>query len=254
LLHAADTKAFKIARHATQVRAILNPTRGGINPSAGGTFEGDRNVRRRVGIIVLAAALVAFALAGLTAGEIATVPAAGIELAQASGAQGQCTRRLADSTEIIMVPCNQRLAGDWGGILTEDDGDTYRVEISLTESGKGSIAYPKLNCSGTLEYKMRRAETYIYTETITEGTKCGDTAEVELTAVSADGSTFDYNWIGVGPKVTGRLSGVMTAGVTAADGSSSRPGANDEDECFRYLPNREALVPMPCRSNNTATD
>ena len=217
-------------------------------------------MRRRTSILFAPAGSAAFAFAGfitMTTAQAAENFEKGLPrndlLAGNSAAQGPCTRRLTGGAEIITVSCNQRLAGDWGGLLAESDGDTYRVEISLADSGKGSIAYPKLNCSGTLAYKMRRAETYIYTETITEGTKCGDMAEVELTAASADGSTFDYNWIGVGPKVTGRLSGVMTAGITAAEGTSSRPDANDEDECFRYLPNRETLVPMPCRPNNTPT-
>lgn len=156
-----------------------------------------------------------------------------------------CSRRTPDRT-LAPVPCNERLAGDWGGMLTESTGSTYRVEISLQSNGNGTIAYPKLKCSGTLDYLMRRQETYVYRETITEGTECGDTAEVQLTAIAADGAAFDFNWVGEGPTVTGRLTGILVAGATETGGTIAKPGPGNEDECFKYLPNRGTLISTPC--------
>lgn len=136
---------------------------------------------------------------------------------------------------------DEPLAGEWKGQLTENDGDTYIVVISIEREGKGTINYPKLKCSGTLLYLSRRGAAYVFKETITKGTKCGKTAEVELTVKNSDGSDVDYNWVGEGPKVTGSLSGSMTAG----------PG---EDDCMKYLPNRRTMIRTPCKSEDNASD
>jgi class 3 adenylate cyclase len=132
----------------------------------------------------------------------------------------------------------KQLTGEWKGLLTENGGNTYNAEISVLKGGKGTISYPELKCSGTLEYLQRRGEAYVFREKITKGTVCGRTAEVELTVSNPDGSTLDYNWIGQGPKVTGRLSGEMT----------------ETDDCLKYLPNRGVMIPEPCHAGENASN
>ncbi len=178
-------------------------------------------------------------------------------LAQSDGATTPCNRKASEGGEPIAVPCNERLAGDWGGQLTESEGNTYRVEISIARNGNGTINYPGLSCSGKLDYKMRRGETYIYTETITKNSKkCGNVAEVELTSVSADGSAIDFFWKTAKMELTvsGRVLGVLVAGATHTSGTTSKPGSDDEDECFKYLPNRGTMVAMPCDTGVTPTN
>jgi class 3 adenylate cyclase len=131
----------------------------------------------------------------------------------------------------------KQLTGEWKGLLTENGGNTYNVEISVMSGGTGTISYPELKCSGTLEYILRRGEAHVFREKITKGTGCGRTAEVELTVSNSDGSTVDYNWIGQGPKVTGRLSGEMT----------------ETEDCLKYLPNRGVMIPEPCNSGDSAS-
>ena len=178
-------------------------------------------------------------------------------VAQPNGASSPCTRKSSEGGEPIAVPCNERLAGDWGGQLTESTGNTYRVEIAIARDGSGTINYPGLSCSGTLDYKMRRGETYIYTETITKNSKkCGNVAEVELTSVSADGSAIDFFWktAKLDLTVSGRVLGVLVAGATQTSGTNSKPGSDNEDECFKYLPNRGTMVAMPCDAGVTPTN
>ncbi len=136
---------------------------------------------------------------------------------------------------------NKQLAGDWKGLVREDGGRNYNVDISLESAGKGTIGYPDIKCSGTLQYILRRGEAYVFRERIANGSACGRTAEVELTVASSDGSALDYRWIGQGPKMTGRLSGEMS----------------EAKDCQKYLPNLQAMVPAPCEageggSNGTA--
>jgi class 3 adenylate cyclase len=131
-----------------------------------------------------------------------------------------------------------QLAGDWKGPATEIGGGTYNVEISGLKDGKGTIRYPDLKCSGTLEYMLRRGETNVFREKITKGTVCGRTAEVELKVASADGSLIDYNWIGQGLKLAGRLSGEMSA----------------TEDCLKYLPNRGVMIPAQCNSTDNASE
>lgn len=181
----------------------------------------------------------------------------GTAFAQSNGGSSPCTRKSSDTSELVAVPCNERLAGDWGGQLTESGGHTYRVEISIGHEGNGTINYPTLSCSGTLDYKMRRGETYLYIETITENSKkCGSVAEVELTSASADGSAIDFFWKTEKAELTvsGRVLGVLTAGATQTSSTHSKPGSNSEDECFKYLPNRGAMVAMPCDTGVTPTN
>lgn len=190
-------------------------------------------VRRRCALVAAAIATALFASLDVTAGEGASA--------------GGCARRAFAKTDIIAVPCNERLAGDWGGVLEQDDGKTYRVEVSLSE-GAGTVHYSSLECSGTLDYQMRRTDTYVYTETITKNTKaCVSGGEVELTFATDDGSALDFRWTGDGPTVFGRISGVLKAGVTIHGETTTRPNSDGVDECFRYLPNRGMLVAMACK-------
>jgi class 3 adenylate cyclase len=132
----------------------------------------------------------------------------------------------------------RQLTGEWKGPVTADGGDSYNVEISLLPGGKGTISYPDLKCAGTLQYFLRRGEALVYREKITKGTECGRSAEVELKVDSSDHTTLDYNWIGQGPKATGRLSGEMT----------------EAEDCLKYLPNRVVMVPAPCNSVEGVSD
>lgn len=161
-------------------------------------------------------------------------------------ADNVCSRRNATEGRIIAVPCNERLAGDWSGLLTETDGKAYRVEISLSKEGSGTISYG-LGCSGSLAYKGRQGSRYVYRETIKEGAdKCTDGGEVTLTSVVAEGTTLDFDWNGDSLTTKGRVAGVMTAGITEGSNTSSSPASDGKDTCARYLPNRENWVPMPC--------
>ena len=165
-----------------------------------------------------------------------------------AGAVSPCTRKVPDTDEVVSVPCSERLQGDWGGLLTEAGGRSYRVEIALDASGSGTIAYPQLSCNGTLNYVMRQNEKYIFNEVIKEGKdKCTEGGQVELTVSTQDGAALDYRWSGFGAVVIGRVSGVLVAGVARGSNTSSRPSGADGDECFRYLPNRGTLVSMECQ-------
>ncbi|MBS0233766.1 MAG: adenylate/guanylate cyclase domain-containing protein [Proteobacteria bacterium] len=126
----------------------------------------------------------------------------------------------------------RQLAGDWKGLVNEDGGRKYNVEVSLQSAGKGTVSYPDIKCTGTLQYILRRADAYVFRERITNGSACGRAAEVELTVAASDGSALDYKWIGQGPKMTGRLSGEM----------------NETKDCLKYLPNLQAMVPAPCEA------
>lgn len=132
----------------------------------------------------------------------------------------------------------RQLTGEWKGSVSANGSDSTNVEISVLNGGKGTISYPEIKCSGTLEYILRRGEAYVFREKITKGAGCGRTAEVELTVGDSDGSTLNYNWIGQGPKLTGRLSGEMT----------------EAEDCLKYLPNRVVMVPAPCNSVKSASD
>jgi hypothetical protein len=158
-----------------------------------------------------------------------------------------CARRASASDESVSVPCNERLAGNWSGLVTESSGQSYRVDISLAKAGDGTVSYNSLSCSGLLTYLGRHGEKYSYKETITEGAaKCTNGGAIELAVVAGEGSSLDYKWTGESLTVTGRISGVMTAGVTAGANTASRPASDGKDECTRYLPNRESWVPTPC--------
>lgn len=178
-----------------------------------------------------------------------------VQSSASDAADSSCSRGEKGSDKPVFVPCNERLAGDWGGLLTEANGNTYRADISLSKDGNGTISYGKLNCSGTLTYRSRQGAKYSYREEITEGVdKCTTGGDVELTAVAAEGSALEFYWTGSSLTVKGRVSGVMTAGVTNGGNTTSSPSSDGKDACSRYLPNRETWVPMACSDKEDEDD
>jgi hypothetical protein len=120
--------------------------------------------------------------------------------------------------------------GGWAGAVAESDGNSYNVTISLAKSGKGTISYPDLKCSGTLEYILRRGEAHVFREVIVQGSDCGRSAEIEL---RPDGDkSLEYRWIGQGPTLSGKLSAVVA------------------EDCQKYLPNIGVMVPSRCNLDN----
>lgn len=173
----------------------------------------------------------------------------------AAAGDGPCGRRDSRGSALVRVPCSERLAGSWSGLLTETNGASYRADISLSKSGSGTISYGRLNCSGTLAYRSRQGARYSYRETITEGVAtCTTGGDIVLEAVKPDGSTLDFHWTGSSLAVDGRVLGVMTAGITDGANTSSSPGGDGKDRCTRYLPNRESWVPMPCGETDEEAD
>ena len=116
--------------------------------------------------------------------------------------------------------------GEWGGAVTDNGGNSYNVTISIPKVGSGTISYPELKCSGTLEYILRRGDAHVFREEIKTGSECGRTAEVELRLGGT--KTLEYTWIGQGPSLTGNLSAI------------------EAENCQKYLPNIGVMVPARC--------
>lgn len=131
-----------------------------------------------------------------------------------------------DSKAKAVETINQLPLGQWAGAGADNEGNSYSVTISLLKAGKGTVSYPELKCSGTLEYILRRGEAHVFREKITKGSDCGLSAEVELRPGGHE--TLQYTWIGQGPKLTGTLAAV------------------EAENCQKYLPNIGVMVPTRC--------
>lgn len=78
--------------------------------------------------------------------------------------------------------------GTWAGLASQFDSGEVRgtpdsqwtVEVTIGETSR--VAYPSLDCSGTLDYQGRsRSGAAVYTETITSGQdRCVTSGTVEL--------------------------------------------------------------------------
>ncbi|MFT3731033.1 MAG: adenylate/guanylate cyclase domain-containing protein [Hyphomicrobium sp.] len=210
-------------------------------PKAAGLFGAYQNRvwRGAAAAAVAALGLVAFvalrhnATEGVSAAAPVAQPKPPQAVAQASPAAATIpdTRPTANTNQ-TESGADRQLAGEWKGIVGESGGRKYNVDISLQSVGKGTVSYPDVNCTGTLEYLLRRGPAYVFREKITKGSTCGRTAEIELTVAGADGATLDYKWIGQGPTMTGRVSGEMS----------------EAKDCMRYLPNLQAMVPAVCKA------
>ena len=88
-------------------------------------------------------------------------------------------------------------AGTWEGTL-EQDGDSYPVVLELYEpqddAEAGTIAYPSLECSGTLELQDVHAGQIVVYEylTVNEG-QCVDGGEIELTFITRNELSYFYD-------------------------------------------------------------
>ena len=113
---------------------------------------------------------------------------------------------------IIAPPATRAegLGGSWEGNVTQngDPPSTYTMEMELY--GKtGSIHYPSLGCSGTLEFIRTDGTSFWYRERITSGKdKCIDGGIIQLRRHALGGATnWEWRWDGGGVTVRGVVHG-----------------------------------------------
>ncbi|MGE0740981.1 MAG: hypothetical protein AB7O98_06530 [Hyphomonadaceae bacterium] len=64
----------------------------------------------------------------------------------------------------------QSVAGDWSGVALQNQPEqTWTLELVLNADGAGTIAYPSLNCGGTVEPESRQGGVILLREHITYG-------------------------------------------------------------------------------------
>jgi Ethanolamine utilization protein EutJ (predicted chaperonin) len=83
------------------------------------------------------------------------------------------------------------VAGDWQGSTLQSDGKRHALRMTLdADTAAGTVTYPDLRCSGTLELTRIAGSAFTVRETITSG-GCTPTGTITLT-VSSSGLSLQY--------------------------------------------------------------
>jgi hypothetical protein len=106
---------------------------------------------------------------------------------EASSLTGDFIFRQAGMTSLSPAPQRtavQEFAGVWRGTVFQPDGPSYPVVVTMSGSdqGTGEIAYPSLDCEGSLAYKRGLGAEIVLAESITRngGGKCAREGTVRL--------------------------------------------------------------------------
>jgi hypothetical protein len=83
------------------------------------------------------------------------------------------------------------VAGQWKGSMAQSNGQQHAVQIRLdANTADGTVSYPDLPCTGTLQLIEKTDSTFTVREEITSG-ECTPTGTITLT-VTASGLSFQY--------------------------------------------------------------
>lgn len=134
------------------------------------------------------------------------------------------------------------LAGHWEGDGSDEDGQSYEIELAIGRDGRASFEYgPRdgaYTCTGTLTLLGRENDTFIYRDSVTRGpADCRSYGRVALKP-TADGTSLAYDRTGGGMALHALLHGFRLTVQPETCAECDEAESQDAIGC-RYLARQE---------------